>query len=159
MQRAAFSSLACRAHGATLKLGRCSSLFIQPPACSRPSHSGLNQFTAATRRVRLPATKGLLVGPGEVVHDVSGERFILKLGGGHEHAVLKYRMIDSETIDMYSTYVPTSWEGQGIAKLLADQAFQLALDSALKIRPTCWYLAEYLRRHPRPDLKYEPAAQ
>ncbi len=55
-------------------------------------------------------------------------------------------IVDSDTIDMYSTYVPSSLEGRGIGKLLADQAFQLAKERGLTIRPTCWYLAGYLRR-------------
>jgi predicted GNAT family acetyltransferase len=49
-------------------------------------------------------------------------------------------------MDIYSTNVPGSLEGRGVGKLLADEAFQLAKERGLTIRPTCWYIAGYLRR-------------
>jgi predicted GNAT family acetyltransferase len=49
-------------------------------------------------------------------------------------------------MDIYSTNVPGSLEGRGLGKLLADEAFQLAKERGLTIRPTCWYIAGYLRR-------------
>jgi predicted GNAT family acetyltransferase len=52
----------------------------------------------------------------------------------------------SNTIDIYSTNVPGSLEGRGLGMLLADEAFQLARERGLTIRPTCWYIAGYLRR-------------
>jgi hypothetical protein len=43
---------------------------------------------------------------------------------------------NSNTIDIYSTNVPGSLEGRGVGKLLADEAFQLAKERGLTIRPT-----------------------
>lgn len=83
--------------------------------------------------------------------------FRLRVEGEEEEAYLKYRFTDSgTTLDLYSTYVPVSLEGRGLGKRLADAAFELAKERGnLRIRPTCWYIAGYLRRHPRPDLNYE----
>jgi predicted GNAT family acetyltransferase len=53
---------------------------------------------------------------------------------------------NSNTMDIYSTNVPGSQEGRGLGKLLADEAFQLAKERGFTIRPSCWYIAGYLRR-------------
>jgi hypothetical protein len=49
-------------------------------------------------------------------------------------------------MDIFSTNVPGSLEGRGLGKLLADEAFQLAKERGFTIRPSCWYIAGYLRR-------------
>jgi len=71
----------------------------------------------------------------------------------HDTAFLKYSEIDSGSIDLYTTVVPRSLEGKGIAKLLANAAFNFARENDLKIKPSCWYIDGYLKRHPQRDLK------
>lgn len=72
---------------------------------------------------------------------------------GHPAAYLKYRHIDRSSVDLFTTVVPTSLEGHGIAKHLANAAFDFARREKLKIKPSCWYIAGYLKRHPQNDLE------
>lgn len=88
----------------------------------------------------------------EVHHDKVSRQFTIDIEG-HETAFLKYRQINRDSVDMYTTVVPSSLEGRGIAKLLANQAFQYARDNKLSMKLSCWYLSGYLKRHPQPDLK------
>ena len=71
-----------------------------------------------------------------------------------EVAFLKYRYLDPDhsAVEMFTTVVPTSLGGRGIAKILADEAFDWAVENELKMKLTCWYLSGYLRRHPRDDV-------
>lgn len=87
-----------------------------------------------------------------VVHNKERLEFTIDLEG-HDSAYLKYRPLSSDGVDMYTTVVPRSLEGRGIAKLLAIQAFSFAREEDLKIKLSCWYLAGYLNRHPQPGLK------
>jgi len=67
---------------------------------------------------------------------------------GHEPAYLRYHNKSSDEIDLYTTVVPASMEGNGVAKLLAIAALQFARDENLPVRPSCWYVDGYLARHP-----------
>jgi len=53
---------------------------------------------------------------------------------------------------MYTTVVPDSLGGRGVAKLLADEAFDFAVKEQVGLKLTCWYLSGYLKRHPRVDV-------
>ena len=68
-----------------------------------------------------------------------------------EVAFLKYRYLDPDhsAVEMFTTVVPPSLGGRGIAKILADEAFDWAVQNELKMKLTCWYLSGYLQRHPR----------
>ena len=72
---------------------------------------------------------------------------------GHEVAFLKYRSYLDTTgqpaVEMFTTVVPPSLGGRGVAKILADEAFDWAVENELKMKLTCWYLSGYLQRHPR----------
>ena len=85
-----------------------------------------------------------------VVHNKEEEMFSLSLPG-HEVAFLKYRFLDRQqtTVEMFTTVVPPSLGGRGVAKILADEAFDWAVENDLKMKLTCWYLSGYLQRHPR----------
>ena len=73
---------------------------------------------------------------------------------GHEPAFLEYDLdSDKGTVDMFETFVPPSLRGRGVAKLLADAAFDWAVENKMKMRLSCWYLSGYLERHPRDDVK------
>ena len=79
---------------------------------------------------------------------------------------------------MYTTVVPESLSGRGVAKLLADEAFEFAVKEQVPLKClrflriiiptgwtililfvkvglklTCWYLSGYLKRHPRDDVR------
>ncbi len=49
---------------------------------------------------------------------------------------------------MHHTYVPSPLEGQGIAATLVAAALAYARHEGLRVRPTCSYVARYMRRHP-----------
>lgn len=88
----------------------------------------------------------------EVEHDKTARVFFIDMED-HGLAYLKYKKISTDTLDMYSTVVPKSAEGQGIGKVLADEALQFARENNFGVKLTCWYLAGYLQRHPQPDIK------
>jgi len=85
-----------------------------------------------------------------VIHHADKQEFTLAIPG-HQPAYLRYtRSPDSMT--MYTTVVPDSLGGRGVAKLLADEAFNFAVKEQVGLKLTCWYLSGYLKRHPRADV-------
>ena len=90
--------------------------------------------------------------PGEVavLHDREAQRFCVKLEG--YEACLMYRR-EGNTIDLYHTYVPEVFRGQGIAEKLCKAAFEHAKKEGAHVVPSCSYISDtYLKRHP----EYEP---
>jgi len=87
-----------------------------------------------------------------VQHSQEEKKFTIDIKD-HDTAFLRYKEIDRSSIDIYTTVVPSSLEGRGIAKLLANAAFNFAREKDLKIKPSCWYIDGYLKRHPQTDLK------
>ena len=88
-----------------------------------------------------------------VTHSTEKQMFSIAVAG-HEDSYLKYRYLDTQQreVEMFTTVVPPSLGGRGVAKLLADDAFTWAVENGLKMKLTCWYLSGYLRRHPRDDV-------
>jgi len=86
-----------------------------------------------------------------VIHDVERQEFTLSIPG-HPPAYLRYTMDGAKRVTMYTTVVPESLGGRGLAKLLADKAFDFAVHEQVELRLTCWYLSGYLKRHPREDI-------
>jgi len=86
-----------------------------------------------------------------VIHDVERQEFTLSIPG-HPPAYLRYTMDGAKRATMYTTVVPESLGGRGLAKLLADKAFDFAVHEQVELRLTCWYLSGYLKRHPREDI-------
>ena len=86
----------------------------------------------------------------DVVHDVPGQRFCVKLEG--YEACLMYRLHRNE-VNLYHTYVPEVFRGRGIAEQLCKAAFEYAKANGLTVLPSCSYISgAYLKRHP----EYEP---
>ena len=88
-----------------------------------------------------------------VLHKPDQRMFTLDYDG-HDTAFLEYQHISDDplTVDMFETFVPPTLRGQGIAKLLADAAFNWAVANNVQLKLSCWYLEGYLQRHPRPDV-------
>jgi predicted GNAT family acetyltransferase len=86
-----------------------------------------------------------------VLHSTSDLEFTITFPT-HTPAYLKYRYITPSSVNMFTTVVPTSLEGKGVAKLLANAAFDWAVEQNLELNLTCWYLAGYLKRNPREDV-------
>jgi predicted GNAT family acetyltransferase len=81
-----------------------------------------------------------------VEHDPVSRRFTIATGSGT--AVLSYAPAGSDLVDLYSTYVPPADRGRGMAARLVQAAVAHARAEGLRIIPTCWYVAQWLRHHP-----------
>lgn len=80
-------------------------------------------------------------------HEADAARFVADLDGGQ--AVLEYARDPDGALDYRHTFVPESLRGRGIASTLVAFALDHALEHALRVRPTCPFVATYLDRHPK----------
>jgi predicted GNAT family acetyltransferase len=64
-----------------------------------------------------------------------------------QRAVCDYRQV-GQVLDLHHTGVPPASQGQGHAAALVQAALAYARDQGLKVRPSCSYVAAYMRRHP-----------
>jgi uncharacterized protein len=62
-------------------------------------------------------------------------------------ALCAYRQ-HGQVLVLHHTEVPRALEGQGIAAALVQTALAWARSQGLQVRPTCSYVAAYMRRHP-----------
>lgn len=83
--------------------------------------------------------------PLTVTHNPGASRFEAHVEGLLCQAA--YRQ-DGHVMDIVHTGVPAALEGRGIAARLVGAALAHARAHGLKVRPTCSYVAVYLRRHP-----------
>uniref|UniRef100_A0A7M5UK92 Protein NATD1 n=1 Tax=Clytia hemisphaerica TaxID=252671 RepID=A0A7M5UK92_9CNID len=67
-------------------------------------------------------------------------------------AVLEYTLKDG-IIDMYHTGVPSFYRGQGIAKILVQDAMKYVEAEKLTVKPTCSYVLKYVNENPNPNIK------
>lgn len=81
-----------------------------------------------------------------VEHDRTSRRFTLAASSGT--AVLAYAPAGSGVLELYSTYVPPADRGRGIGARLVQAAIEYARSEGLRVIPTCWYVAQWLRHHP-----------
>ncbi|TGJ98824.1 N-acetyltransferase [Leptospira langatensis] len=81
-----------------------------------------------------------------VEHDTSAKKFFILEEGREAH--LMYREIGAGIWDLYHTFVPSEFRGQGIASKLAEKALNEARKLGKKIIPNCSYVQTYLKRHP-----------
>ncbi len=80
-----------------------------------------------------------------VVHNEAAQRFEGKVEGAT--AVCDYRR-SGDSIVFYHTEVPPEYEGRGYGARLVREALNYARSEGLKVVPQCWFVAEYIRRHP-----------
>jgi predicted GNAT family acetyltransferase len=81
-----------------------------------------------------------------VEHDTASRRFTLAASSGT--AVLAYAPAGTDTLELYSTFVPPADRGRGIAARLVAAAVEYARAEGFRIIPSCWYVAQWLRHHP-----------
>jgi hypothetical protein len=84
--------------------------------------------------------------PLDLHHEPAAHRFVARTAG--VQAVLEYDTVDANTLDYHHTFVPPAFRGGGIASQLTDYALRYARDNGFKVRPTCPFVARYLKRHP-----------
>ncbi|WP_460757229.1 GNAT family N-acetyltransferase [Myceligenerans cantabricum] len=83
----------------------------------------------------------------DVVDHTDASRYEARLTGGSVVGYLEYRNAGT-TIAMPSTVVSPEHRGHGIAARLARTALDNARASGKKVEPRCWYVAEYIEKHP-----------
>lgn len=77
----------------------------------------------------------------------TGEQ-IVKEEAGKEVAYIKYRKLDEDTLEAYSTFVDESQRGQGVARKLVDELVKKAEQENYKIKPTCSYVVDLFDKKP-----------
>ena len=92
-------------------------------------------------------------------HNRETKNFVIQLDPKDETVIayLKYEyenyndsVRETKIINLLSTVVPKDQEGKGIAKILANAAFEFCATNNLHMKLTCWYLEGYLKRNPNP---------
>ena len=63
-------------------------------------------------------------------------------------AVCSYRRVGNVLV-LHHTEVPRALQGQGLAGELVQAVLDWARAQGLHVRPTCSYVAAYMRRHPQ----------
>jgi predicted GNAT family acetyltransferase len=81
-----------------------------------------------------------------VEHDSVAHRFQARVSSGT--AVLAYAPAGPGLLELYSTYVPAPDRGHGVGGRLVEVAVAYARGQGMRIIPTCWYVAQWLREHP-----------
>lgn len=80
-----------------------------------------------------------------VTHNPAAERFEAAIGPAL--AVCDYRRT-GDVVVMHHTEVPAAMQGRGIAAELVAAALAWIRAEGLHVRPTCSYVAAYMRRNP-----------
>jgi uncharacterized protein len=75
------------------------------------------------------------------------QRFEAMPSESEDSAICAYRQ-HGQVLVLHHTEVPRALEGQGIAAALVQSALAWARSQGLQVRPTCSYVAAYMRRHP-----------
>jgi uncharacterized protein (DUF924 family) len=92
-----------------------------------------------------------------VHHRPEHQRFDAVVDG---HLALCSYVRQGDTLVLHHTEVPPALQGQGVAAALVAAALAWARHEGLRVRPSCSYVATYLRRHPgQQDLLDDRAAQ
>ena len=88
----------------------------------------------------------------EVRHEPENARFTATTEGGE--AALEY-MRDGKRITFTHTGVPPESEGKGVGSALARAGLDFARSEGLKVRPTCPFVADFVKRNP----EYQPLVE
>lgn len=80
-----------------------------------------------------------------VEHNAVASRFEARPGG--QLALCSYRLQGNVAV-FHHTEVPWQLQGQGVADALVRAALAWARQQRLRVRPTCSYVAAWMRRHP-----------
>ncbi len=78
-----------------------------------------------------------------ILHESEQQLFYMELEDDQK-AYIKYRMLGNLQVDFYSTLVPTTHRGKGLAAQLVEKAFAWANAEGLGIQASCWYAAKKL---------------
>jgi len=76
------------------------------------------------------------------------ERSRYELLIGEDVAALADYRRDGDTLVMHHTYTEPAWRGRGLAEHVVRVALDDARTRGLRIRPTCWFVADFVDAHP-----------
>lgn len=79
----------------------------------------------------------------EVQHYPDQNKFVIELEG--DNAVLEYLMLDAQSLDFTSTYVPFRQRGRGYAEALVEAGLSWARAQNFSIQASCWYVDKFLK--------------
>lgn len=82
----------------------------------------------------------------KTIHDAEKNRFSIFIE--NDEAYLAYRIQSDGVLDFYSTYVPDSGRGKGVARILVDAGIEFAKSASMKIKPSCSYVEKYFEKNP-----------
>ena len=83
----------------------------------------------------------------DIQHDREAQRFFTTVNG--DQGYLQYAPVSPGKVDFQSTFVPPSLRGQGVAAAIVEHALEWAEEHEYQVIPSCWYVAQFLDRHPR----------
>jgi predicted GNAT family acetyltransferase len=83
--------------------------------------------------------------PLNIQHNAAASCFEATLAG--HRAECAYRR-QGDVLVLHHTAVPDALQGQGVAAALVAHTLGWARQQGLHVRPTCSYVAAYMRRHP-----------
>ena len=78
-----------------------------------------------------------------IEHNKKAKRFYMELKGGVD-AELKYRLMGDSSIDFYSTFVPNTHRGRGLASKLVEAGIAWAEENNLEMHASCWYARNFI---------------
>ena len=86
----------------------------------------------------------------QIEHQEEENLFYVLLEDG-QRAYMKYRFSGAESavsqVDFWSTFVPESQRGKGLAYKLVKHGFKWADKNELHITSSCWYASKLLEKH------------
>lgn len=71
---------------------------------------------------------------------------IVKEQDGKAVGMIKYRKLDEQTLEAYSTFVDESQRGKGLARKLVDELVEKAKNNDMKIKPICSYVVNLFEK-------------
>ena len=81
-----------------------------------------------------------------IQHAVDDMQFVCVHQG--VRSVLRYEDAGPTVLDYTSTFVPPEVRHRGVGSRLVQHALDYARDGGFTIRPSCWFVAEFIERHP-----------
>lgn len=79
----------------------------------------------------------------DIFHEPEQGLFYIELED-NQKAYIKYRLLGNLQVDFYSTLVPTTHRGKGLAAKLVERGFVWAEEEGLGLQASCWYAAKKL---------------
>ena len=84
-----------------------------------------------------------------VTHDRERRTFAARIEG--QECYLRYVPAGDGVLDYASTFVPETLRGRGIATAIVRQALDHARAEGLHVIPSCWFVRDFLKKHPEYD--------